>query len=117
MSNSTRYIQIILSIIIVVLSTLWVQITMQRNAPFIRTAQCFFNEIILEHYSQDIYEGADVIYWKTGEYYRYQDIIAVFERLNTTIMELDTNSMFNLVNSGNQQEYAVEILAKYGIPK
>ena len=98
------------------LSTLWVQITMQRNAPFIRTAQCFFNEIILEHYSQDIYEGTDVIYWKTGEYYRYQDIIAVFKRLNTTITELDTNSMFNLVNPSNQQEYAVEILAKYGIP-
>jgi hypothetical protein len=41
--GSWRDSQIFLAIIITILSTLWVQITMQRHAPFIRTAQCYFN--------------------------------------------------------------------------
>ena len=39
---------------------------MQRHAPFVRTAQCYFNEILFLHDSQDIYEGDDVIYWRNG---------------------------------------------------
>lgn len=84
-NSSSRSAQIVLSILIVVLSTLWVQITMQRHAPFVRTAQSYFNEIVLQHYSQDIYEGTDVIYWKTGEYYQFQDIKDVFRRFNQTV--------------------------------
>jgi hypothetical protein len=86
--NPFRNWQIILSILITVLATLWVQITMQYHAPFIRTAQCYFNEIVLEHYSQDIYEGADVIYWRDGEYYNFQDVLALYKRLNITMLEL-----------------------------
>lgn len=41
--SSWRDTQILLAIIVTILSTLWVQITMQRHAPFIRTAQCYFN--------------------------------------------------------------------------
>jgi hypothetical protein len=71
LSNSNRNKQIIISIIIVTLTTLSVQITMLRNGPFIRTAQNYFNFKVLEHASQDIYEGHDVIYWRNGEYYDY----------------------------------------------
>lgn len=90
---------------------------MQRYAPFIRASQSYFNEIILEHYSQDIYEGRDVIYWKTGEYYKYQDILDVFRRLNKTLYDLNTNSLFVLPPQYNEAEYQVELLAKYGLPK
>jgi hypothetical protein len=41
--GSWRDTQIFLAIIITILSTLWVQITMQRHAPFVRAAQCYFN--------------------------------------------------------------------------
>ena len=64
--NSYRRIQIALSLLLVILATLWVQITVQRHGPFIRTAQCFFNEAVFLHDSQDIYEGTDVIYWRNG---------------------------------------------------
>jgi hypothetical protein len=110
-------VQILLSIAIVVLSTLWVQITMQRHAPFARASQSYFNEIILQHYSQDIYEGRDVIYWKTGEYYQYQDILDVFRRLNDTLYALNTNSLYVLPKQYNAAEDQVELLAKYGEPK
>lgn len=53
--NPHRRTQIILAIALVALTTLWVQISVQRHGPFIRTAQCFFNEIVFEHDSQDIY--------------------------------------------------------------
>jgi hypothetical protein len=65
-NNRYRRVQIVLSLLLVILSTLWVQITVQRHGPFIRTAQCFFNERVFLHDSQDIYEGTDVIYWKNG---------------------------------------------------
>jgi hypothetical protein len=90
---------------------------MQRHAPFIRTSQSYFNEIVLEHYSQDIYEGTDVIYWKTGEYYQYQDILDVFRRLNKTVTELNINSLYQLSSTFSQEEYNVKMLAKYGDPK
>jgi hypothetical protein len=65
-NNPHRRTQIIISILLILFSTLWVQITVQRHAPFIRTAQCFFNEAVFLHDSQDIYEGSDVIYWRNG---------------------------------------------------
>jgi hypothetical protein len=65
-NNPYRNAQILLAILIVVLSTLWVQIAMQHNAPFIRSAQCYFNSLVLQHTSQDIYEGSDVVYYRTG---------------------------------------------------
>lgn len=107
--------QIILSIVIVILSTLWVQIAMQRKAPFVRTAQSYFNEIVLQHYSQDIYEAKDLIYWKTEERYQYQDILDVFRKLNETVCELETNSLFDISHT-NDAEFQVLILAKYGVP-
>jgi len=76
--NPYRNRQIYISIFITVLTTLWVQITMQHYAPFVRASQCFFNELILEHDSQDIYEGADVIYWRVGEYYDFTKIKGVY---------------------------------------
>jgi len=73
-NNPYRRIQIVISLLSVILATLWVQVTVQRHAPFVRTAQCFFNEAVFLHDSQDIYEGGDVIYWRNGEYYSFKDM-------------------------------------------
>lgn len=93
---------------------------MQYHAPFIRTAQCYFNEIILEHYSQDIYEGTDVIYWRDGEYYNFQDVLGLYKRLNSTILELEANSLFKIqprvAGRNGYLSPDVELLIRYYYP-
>jgi hypothetical protein len=76
------------------MATISVQTQMQYYGPFVRTVQNFFNYHMLEHTSEDIYEGGDVIYYRTQEYTMAPDIMAFFGRYVHTLEKFRTDSFF-----------------------
>jgi hypothetical protein len=65
---------------------------------------------VLLHDSQDIYEGTDVIYWRNGETYDFSEMQGIFSRLNSTVQDLETNSLFHIAQNKTyrqDEKYAI----------
>lgn len=90
---------------------------MQRYAPFIRATQCYFNRKILQHDSEDIYEGRTVIYYRTGESWLREDIVSIYENTLDAISTLEEDTLFRLRNVSLEEGYdvasAVQMMAVY----
>lgn len=76
------------------MATTAVQSKMQSFAPFVRNVQNFFNYHLLTHESQDIYEGGDVIFYRTQEYIMAEDIMGFFENYVKTMHKYHHDSFF-----------------------
>ena len=85
---------------------------MQYYGPFVRTVQSFFNFHMLEHDSQDIYEGGSVIFYRTQEYIMAHDIMAFFNRYADTMDIFRTDSFFypDKESKLEEDEYGNEIV-------
>lgn len=62
------------------MATASAQTQMQYYGPYVRTVQNYFNYHLLQHDSQDLYEGSTVIYYRTQEYFMASDIFEFFRR-------------------------------------